>query len=265
MSDTFNVYANNIKVWEDTKDIVNKNKWIAQRSVKYRDIDIKIEKPYEKSSLLVVDMDTLNAGIELKKKAYKPVVLNMCDWIFAGGCIDAGATTQEEDLFRRSNYFTTLTNDLYPMKNIDTIYSKNVLIFKQDASTRYRIMNKGVFMDLIAAPAPLKPHQDNGRFTKQEDIDLFKNKMRMLLKVAYANGNDSIVLSAWGCGAFYCPPKHTAELFKEVLEEFNGSFKVFVFAILDKNGALSKSDQTSSSKNSKNYKAFKSVLINEDD
>ena len=241
-----NVYADNIRIWEETKTLINSKKMIAQRSVKYSSLNIQLESICDKSSLLVVDMDTLDAGIELKRKGYRPVVLNMCDWIFAGGCIDAGSTTQEEDLFRRSNYFTTLTNKLYPLKDTDTIYSREVLIFRENAQKRYKLMNKGVFMDLVAGPAPLKPHQDNGRFTKQEDIDLFKNKMRMLLKVAYANGNDSVVLSAWGCGAFYCPPEHTAELFKEVLEEFNGSFKVFVFAILGKG---------------KNYNAFKSVLI----
>jgi len=54
----------------------------------------------------------------------------------------------------------------------------------------------------------------------------------MLLYTAAKNGNDSIILSAWGCGAYRCPPKAVASLFKIVIGEFAGVFKETPFAVL---------------------------------
>ena len=46
---------------------------------------------------------------------------------------------------------------------------------------------------------------------------------------------DSIVLGAFGCGAFHNPPKHIARLFHEVIdeEEFKDKYKLIAFAILE--------------------------------
>jgi len=47
------------------------------------------------------------------------------------------------------------------------------------------------------------------------------------------NGHDSAVLSSIGCGAFKNPPEHVAELFHEVIKQFDGYFKEIIFAIFD--------------------------------
>ena len=47
--------------------------------------------------------------------------------------------------------------------------------------------------------------------------------------------DDSIVLGAFGCGAFHNPPKHIARLFHEVIneKEFKDKYKLIAFAILE--------------------------------
>ncbi len=56
---------------------------------------------------------------------------------------------------------------------------------------------------------------------------------RTIYRAAYANGHDSIVLGAMGCGIFRQPPGTVADIFLKVLkEEFNGCFARVVFAIL---------------------------------
>lgn len=240
-----NVFARNIQVWNETKSIVTRNNLIAPISVKFKDIKTELHAITKTTDINVIDMDTIDAGIILKERKFKPVVLNMCDWYVPGGVVEAGATTQEEDLFRRSNYFTTLDKKFYPLYNNETIYSKSVFVFRDNADNNYNILNTPVFLDFIAAPAPFKPVLEDKRIKKQEDIDLFKNKMETLFEVAYSMGNDSIVLSAWGCGAFHCPPEHTAELFNEVIAKYRKAFRIIVFAILNKN---------------KNYKVFKKLI-----
>jgi uncharacterized protein (TIGR02452 family) len=64
-----------------------------------------------------------------------------------------------------------------------------------------------------------------------------EEKMRVLLYNAAKNGNDCIILSAWGCGAFHCPPKGVSRLFQKVLKEFAGVFRETPFAILGDNYA----------------------------
>jgi uncharacterized protein (TIGR02452 family) len=55
-----------------------------------------------------------------------------------------------------------------------------------------------------------------------------KAKIKTLLSVALESGHDALVLSALGCGAFACPPRHIAALFKEAIE-------------VQRNGTLAKS------------------------
>ena len=50
---------------------------------------------------------------------------------------------------------------------------------------------------------------------------------------AWKQGFDGIVLSAFGCGAFRNPPAHIASLFKRVVVEFQGFFRMVAFAILE--------------------------------
>lgn len=54
------------------------------------------------------------------------------------------------------------------------------------------------------------------------------------MRIAAIHNHDSIVLSAFGCGAFRNPPKHMAELFHSVFleKEFLNKFNNIVFAII---------------------------------
>jgi uncharacterized protein (TIGR02452 family) len=66
-----------------------------------------------------------------------------------------------------------------------------------------------------------------------------KRKIRIALRVAILKGMTTLVLPAWGCGAFKNPASEVAESFKEVFqeEEFLGAFEEICFAILDDHNA----------------------------
>lgn len=61
-----------------------------------------------------------------------------------------------------------------------------------------------------------------------------KQKIGLILDVASHHHHDSLVLGAFGCGAFNNPPKHVAQLFREALThpEYVGRFKKVVFGVL---------------------------------
>lgn len=76
-------------------------------------------------------------------------------------------------------------------------------------------------------------------FANDEDRDLTKDKMRLCLRMAAAQGHTMLVLGALGCGAFKNPPEEVASCWKEVLDEdefAGGWFKEIWFAVFDRKG-----------------------------
>jgi len=71
------------------------------------------------------------------------------------------------------------------------------------------------------------------KWLDDDEIIITKNKIRTIFRIALENGNDSLVLGAFGCGAFRNPPVQIARLFHDIINEneFNNRFKKIVFAI----------------------------------
>jgi uncharacterized protein (TIGR02452 family) len=64
--------------------------------------------------------------------------------------------------------------------------------------------------------------------------NILMHRILKILSVAKAKGHDSLILGAWGCGAFGNDGNLVAELFHRALTvEFAGSFKEVTFAIVD--------------------------------
>ena len=63
-----------------------------------------------------------------------------------------------------------------------------------------------------------------------------------------ANGIDTLILGAFGCGAFKNPPAIVARAYREILEEFDGYISKVEFAVYCPPG-----DDT-------NYRAFTKVM-----
>jgi uncharacterized protein (TIGR02452 family) len=167
----------------------------------------------------------------------KICILNMADWLRPGGNVASGSRAQEEELYRRSNLHTFLSSTDYPMKPLQTIYSKNVEFYRHGVSSDYSIMSVPIVADVISAPALVGPQltDDCNYFANPGDAEFMKDKIRQLLLIAHHHSVDTLILSAWGCGAFGGPPLHTAQLFKDVLVELDGLIPTVVFAILGSN------------------------------
>lgn len=186
--------------------------------------------------LKVIEQDCIYAALEVPK-GEKVCILNMADWTRAGGAVDAGSRAQEEELFRRSNLHMHLHQNYYPMSQFQTIYSTNVEFFKDGFDKGYARMSEPRKFDVISAPALVGPATDEEgqRYLHSSDVATMKTKIRNLLFIAAGHQIDTLILSAWGCGAFGCPPTHTAEIFKEVIEEFDGLIPNITFAIIGYN------------------------------
>jgi uncharacterized protein (TIGR02452 family) len=216
------------------------------------------KKNSKKADIKVENLDSLIAAKNLIDNGFKPAVLNMANSKMPCGGVLRGSGAQEENISRRSNLFQSLYryhnigNDFgvdqterhnnpklqYPMdKNFGGIYSKNVVVFRNSEDKNYSLLDEPYFVDVISVAAIREPELDkDGHFTKNVKA-IEKNKIRTIFNIALENGNDSIVLGAFGCGAFKTPPKEMAKLFHEIIEEeeYDYKFKAITFAIIESN------------------------------
>ena len=188
-----------------------------------------------KTSIKVLNIDCIDAGYQLLKDGYNPIVLNCGGSRHAGGGWKDGAGAQEENLFRRTSFSVSLNkntnNELYPIPKYGCIYSPNIVVFRgNEINQGYKLLEKPFQMTFITGCMIKRPKHENNKYRQ-----IICNKIRSIFRVSLHHKHDSIVLTAIGCGDFKNDPQIIAQLFKQVMNEneFKGKFKMIVFAILD--------------------------------
>jgi uncharacterized protein (TIGR02452 family) len=189
--------------------------------------------------------DCLEAALQMHGLGFSVVVLNMASALRPGGGVEGGAGAQEENLFRRSNYFQHLCRPKvirYPLSPTGGVYSPGVFVFRQAEASRYEFMSLPVELAFIAVAAIRRPALLREPLLKYAPADeaLMKQKVRAIFTLAALHLHDCLILSAFGCGAYENPPSEVARLFKEVIEEppFQQRFRRIVFAIFDDHNAI---------------------------
>ncbi|MBR4392025.1 MAG: TIGR02452 family protein [Bacteroidales bacterium] len=223
--------------------------------------------------------DCLKVAERLVREGYHPALLNFASAGHPGGGVETGARAQEETICRRSTLtrsifsfdanfahrygYTHRDGNNYPIfRSLDfsMVYSPEVTVFR-DAGPDYTLM-EDPFNVAIITNAALNL---NGKFSillthdgcmPEKAKAITRNKIRAILRIGLIKGHDSLVLGAFGCGAFHNPPREMAGLFKEVMaeEEFADRYRLITFAIL--------SDHND---HSHNLESFKEVLDKLDD
>ncbi len=233
-----------VAVWEATKqhysrfppqnsqvtDGLDESRYVAATS-------ITAQKSYTNMKISWYQADCIDVAAELKRQGLSPLLLNMASDFVPGGGVHKGAPAQEEELFRRSNYHKFLHRRWYPFPSFRTILSRGVEFYRASADAGYAVLPTPIPIDCVAVAGIRQPNltADGHRFQRAADAAILLKKLRILFQVAADNGNDCLVLSALGCGAFRGPVQHIAELFRQVVEENRGRFKEVSFAILGEN------------------------------
>jgi uncharacterized protein (TIGR02452 family) len=187
------------------------------------------------SHVQVTNETTLGAARRLVDSGLRPLALNFANGVHPGGGFLGGARAQEEVLCRSSALFATLKGDsmyaahakrTWPDSSDWAIYSPDVPVFRQDDGSEVMVP---WLLSFITCAAPYAPAigQVKSRYLMQQRI-------HRVLDIAGAYRYTTLVLGAWGCGAFGNDPHHTAADFRNALEnEFSGAFSDVVFAITD--------------------------------
>jgi uncharacterized protein (TIGR02452 family) len=183
----------------------------------------------------VTNETTLGASFRLVESGLRPLALNFANGVHPGGGFLGGARAQEEVLCRSSALYRTLVDDpMYeehrkrprPDSTDWAIYSPDVPVFQKDDGTE---LDQPWLLSFITCAAPVA-----SRIGQPESGDLLQRRIQRVFSIAQAFGHSSLVLGAWGCGAFRNDTHGTAVDFRQALEnEFRGAFSDIVFAITD--------------------------------
>ena len=193
------------------------------------------EQRHADTQVQVSNETTLQVSRRLTKMGHRTLALNFANGIHPGGGFLGGARAQEEVLCRSSALYSTLIGDpmyqhnhrrSYPDSSDWIIYSPDVPVFRTDEGTE---IDKPWLLSFITSPAPYAPVVG-----QPKSGDLLEKRIHRVLEVASAYGYSTLVLGAWGCGAFGNNTYRTAKDFRKALElDFQGHFTHISFAITD--------------------------------
>ncbi|RKH30101.1 TIGR02452 family protein [Corallococcus praedator] len=170
--------------------------------------------------------------------------LNFASAVNPGGGFLTGAKAQEEDLARCSalyacllkwpEYYEVNRKVLSPLYTDHFLYSPEVPFFRNE---RYDLLERPFPVSVLTAPAPNAkqlPVKDPEVALKLREV-LFDRALKVLQMAAH-HGHRTLILGAWGCGAFRNNPRDAAEAFARGLETMQGAFSRVVFAVYERDG-----------------------------
>ncbi len=225
----------------------------------------------KKAKVILSPRRTLEAAALYR--GMKTAVLNFASAANPGGGVRKGSSAQEESLCRISTLYPCLRerrlwDNYYSVnrlrcdrRNSDSvIYTPSVIVFRgDDGEMKMKDEREWYSVNVLSAAAPdlrdPRPgDSDYGvrrtRITGSEIYALHYRRMKRILEIASGEGNEVIVLGAFGCGAFHNPPDVVARALKTAVEEYLCFFRTIELAVY-----------TSPARDSRNYSAFHSVFL----
>lgn len=186
-------------------------------------------------------------------------VLNMASPLRPGGGFLEGANSQEEFICCRTTLYPSLWDSFYRLPELGGVWTPDVLVFRDSTPEANELAKRDrYFVDVISAGMLRFPDTVNrGRSDEQldgrcscgvsycdRDRELVTRKMKAVLRLAQLKGAETLVLGAWGCGAYGNPVKEIARIWRKVIagsprqrrpnvETWDG-IKEIVFAIPDR-------------------------------
>lgn len=273
----------NIMVFEDTERLCRENirlKESIEKSIAQQKLVL------ETDSIPAIDKNIYTRPMQVivsKKRSYeaasaykgqKVCVHNFASASNPGGGVIGGSNAQEECLCRCSSlYFCLNIHDMWngfykphrnarnPLHNDDIIYTPGVTVFKTDTAYPKLMQERNWYeANVITCAAPNLSqypgnayHSGNGnriiKITDEELLILHEKRLRRILDVAVMEGNEVMILGAFGCGAFFNDSKVVANAARNVLPDYWYAFKAIEFAVY------------CGPRDEQNYRVFESVIF----
>ena len=210
----------------------------------------------EKAKVIVSGKRSLEAAESYAKQGKKVCVLNFASATNPGGGVANGSSAQEEAICRCTTLFPCLSTDYMwnvfysphrkaadPLYNNDCIYTPDICVFKSDINFPKPIPKEDWWnVNIITCAAPnlrerpsnaMNPHAGDKavKITPTELEELLTARIRRIFEITVANGNEVLILGAFGCGSFRNPPQLVAKVFNAVMQDFLCYFDTIEYAV----------------------------------
>ncbi|MCD7716368.1 MAG: TIGR02452 family protein [Lachnospiraceae bacterium] len=191
----------------------------------------------------------------------KVCLLNFASATNPGGGVKKGSSAQEECLCRCSTLYPCISDGkarsrfhdrhrrmisngiLNALYNDDCIYTPGVVVFKTDTTMPQMMPEKEWYMvNVITCAAPnLRERPSNAmnpepgcqavRICDSELKKLHEKRANRILDIAKAQGDEVVILGAFGCGAFQNPAPIVAAGIFEAVKRHKRDFRTIEFAV----------------------------------
>ena len=214
----------------------------------------------DSATVRVLDNDSFEA-LRVLPHHENALVLNFANAYHPGGGYLFGAVAQEETLCRRSTLYASLSNpdaeamyafnraNIAPEGSDYLLLSPFVTIFRD---LRLNITEQTTETAVLSAPA-LDLDGQAGTLDRAAIDAVMKRRVENILLAAHEYGYRTLVLGAWGCGAFRHDAKAVAGYFRDALigRGMLYWFDTVLFSVYSPLGRY-------------NYNAFRNALIGQD-
>lgn len=238
----YDINGSTIFIQDDVKQCI-------KNTVIYIDDNIRIPENVEnkRAKIEFTNETTIAAALRLKNEKGSACALNFASAKHPGGGFLKGSMAQEESIAYISSLYISLSkfdnefykyhlNNLTPFYSDRIIYSKDVLVFKDE---KYNLLENPYKINIITSPAVnagivMEKMPDK----KKEIYPAMEKRIRKIIQVAVANSDKNLVLGAFGCGVFKNDLSDVARIFKQILlkENYQKYFNTITFAIFDRSG-----------------------------
>ena len=261
----------NVTVFQDTEQRCKANQRLKEAIAKsiveqklileWQDIDEALpgkvleKNRYQKAAEVVVSKKrSFEAASAYRGK--RVCVHNFASATNPGGGVTKGSNAQEECLCRCSTLYFCLNTEkpwqaFYgphraaqdPIHNDDCIYTPGVIVLKTDEAVPQIMSEKDWYeVSVITCAAPnLRENPSNQmnsgdgqnavKLSYEEQVVLHEKRLRRILDVAVAAGEEVLILGAFGCGAFQNDPQAVAEAARNIMADYLHAFEIIEFAI----------------------------------
>lgn len=227
----------------------------------------------QKAEVIVSGKRSLETAEVYAKQGKKVCVLNFASATNPGGGVVNGSSAQEECICRCTTLYPCLNTDemwnafykphrkaANPLYNNDCIYTPEVCVFKSDVNFPELLpRNDWWSVNILTCAAPnLRERPSNAmnpyagaeaaKITPEELEKLLTSRVRRIFEIAVADGNEVLILGAFGCGAFRNPPQIVAKVFNTVMQDYLCCLDTIEYAVYHTEREVA------------NYEAFKRIV-----
>lgn len=247
--ETLEIINSNEYFFSDKKIVISDDPQSLQEVVIYTPEKVtealmELEKNVRQSSgeIKVDFLDTLTSA---RVNGYgKTLALNFANAFCPGGGFLHGAIAQEEAICRSSSLYASIASEkakvmydynrahVTPEGSDFMLLSPNVSVFR---NRDCELLNEPYGVSVITVAAP-NLYDEAYELEEPKLGEVMRRKIKNIIAVAAQNSFDTLILGAWGCGAFGHNARDMAEYFYDVLvnENYRRFFDKIVFSVFSR-------------------------------